>query len=406
MPTTGVDRSLNEALRRYHVLLDTSFAMEPNFLGFVEKHGDIFDRNPIVVRGVVMTELRRKCLSEREQCRKLAATATQLTETLLRRGRAVIQHDESDEGQHADAVILRVVEQYLMKMDWLVLTNDVDLMLDLYDKLDRRSVRVHKQLLVAKLNAQTGRFEEFRPRAHRDLLARRDDSFEPQKTTDAVGVVAYMGRTHSPVLPRMNDVSFNGTSGGGGPRVPQIHVESPSVPLSDASVAEESDYENASPPRRFVPDPWPDSRGPFYCVSRTWRMYRKCGSFLMYKEIELVFSTYACSIVLALAILAWVILGGTFPLNLAAWTAIVVAVCITVGYILLPMVDRYGHFDWALRFRFCRFDLINLPSFTVQRLLFGVATFVFALVIGPLVVLALARSARWLWVRMRGIEEW
>jgi len=153
---------IQHALCSYKTILDTSFAMQPGFAEFATENGDLIRRNPILLSRLVVDELHRLCRSRNTQKQKAAKRALDVLTDLLRDGCAEVRYEASD--QWVDLVIQRVVEQHLLTYDFLVLTNDIGLMEDLYAKKQKKSVQTSRRLVVAKLHGASQKIEIFVPR--------------------------------------------------------------------------------------------------------------------------------------------------------------------------------------------------------------------------------------------------
>ncbi len=153
---------IRQALYSYKILADTSFLMQPGFLQFAAENGNLICRNPILVSRLVLNEVYQLCKSRNAQKQNAAKRTLDILTDLLRRGYVEVRHEASDE--YADLVIQRVVEQHLLTHDFLVLTNDVSLMEDLYAKKQKKSVQSSRDLIVAKLHGASQKLEIFIPK--------------------------------------------------------------------------------------------------------------------------------------------------------------------------------------------------------------------------------------------------
>lgn len=153
---------IQRALRSYKILADTSFLMQPSFVEFAAENGDLICRNPILVSRLVLNELHRLRRSRNIQKQKAAKHTLDVLRDLFRCGYAEARHEVSD--KYVDLVIQRVVEQHFLNHDFLVLTNDVKLMEDLYAKKQKKSVQSSHDLIVAKLHGASQKLEIFIPR--------------------------------------------------------------------------------------------------------------------------------------------------------------------------------------------------------------------------------------------------
>lgn len=153
--------SVQRALSNYRVLLDTSFAMQPGFAEFALQNAVLLRRNPMLLSRLVLDELHGLCRSKNTQKQNAAKRALDVLNGLLKRGYAEVRHEASD--KYLDLVIQRVVEQHLLTHDFLVLTNDAQLMQDLYAKKQKKSVQSSRHLVVAKLHGASQKLEIFVP---------------------------------------------------------------------------------------------------------------------------------------------------------------------------------------------------------------------------------------------------
>jgi len=150
---------IQRALCSYKILADTSFVMQPGFVKFAAENGDLICRNPILVSRLVLSELHRLYRSRNTQKQNAAKRTLDVLSNLFRRGYAEVRHEASD--KYVDLVIQRVVEQHFLTHDFLVLTNDVKLMEDMYAKKQKRSVQSSRDLIVAKLQGASQKLEIF-----------------------------------------------------------------------------------------------------------------------------------------------------------------------------------------------------------------------------------------------------
>ena len=158
---TGHTR-IQRALCSYKILADTSFVMQRGFVQFAAENGDLIRRNPILVSRLVLGELHRLLRSRNTQKQNAAKRTLDVLTDLFRRGYAEVRHEASD--KYVDLVIQRVVEQHLLTHDFLVLTNDVGLMEDLYAKKQKKSVQSSRDLIVVKLHGASQKLEIFIPK--------------------------------------------------------------------------------------------------------------------------------------------------------------------------------------------------------------------------------------------------
>ncbi|MGA2916586.1 MAG: hypothetical protein ABSE89_11230 [Sedimentisphaerales bacterium] len=152
---------IQRALRSYKILADTSFIMQPGFAEFAVENSHLIGQNPMLISNLVLDELHRLSGSQNTQKQSAAKRALAILADLLRRGYVEVRHEVSD--KYVDLVIQRVVEQHLLTHDFLVLTNDVGLMEDLYVKKQKRSVRSSHDLIVAKLHGASQKLKIFIP---------------------------------------------------------------------------------------------------------------------------------------------------------------------------------------------------------------------------------------------------
>lgn len=155
-----VDNSqIERALRSYKTLADTSFVMQPGLSRFISDYAHLISKNPILLSRLVLDELHRLAERGNDKTRCAAKRGLNVLGDLLRFGYAQVRYEAID--TYADLVIQRVVEQHLLTHDFLVLTNDVGLMKDLYAKTCKKSVRSSRDLIVAKLHAGSQKLQIF-----------------------------------------------------------------------------------------------------------------------------------------------------------------------------------------------------------------------------------------------------
>jgi rRNA-processing protein FCF1 len=152
---------IERALRSYKTLADTSFVMQPGLSRFISDYAHLISNNPILLSRLVLDELHRLAERSNDKTRCAAKRGLNVLGDLLRFGYAQVRYEAID--TYADLVIQRVVEQHLLTHDFLVLTNDVGLMKDLYAKTCKKSVRSSRDLIVAKLNAASQKLQIFTP---------------------------------------------------------------------------------------------------------------------------------------------------------------------------------------------------------------------------------------------------
>jgi rRNA-processing protein FCF1 len=142
-----------ELFQSHKILLDTSFAMEPGFAGFINAFDFAFRRNPILVPAVVLWELRK--LSRGSRPSVAARRAMKLIIQLYCQQHAEIRFEKCDRFQ--DLVIVRVTLQHQLSRNIAVLTCDRDLMLDLRHVWNCRSIQTDRNLEVLTFNRFTNR---------------------------------------------------------------------------------------------------------------------------------------------------------------------------------------------------------------------------------------------------------
>jgi rRNA-processing protein FCF1 len=121
-----ISNSTEIALGTHVVILDTCFAMQPSFEGFLANYGPTLRKNRLIVPYKVRQELDR--LVALQDHRLAAAQKTiQLLETALLNRTAEYRRDPEDDLVINDNVIVRVVKTLLEKRDVLVLTHDREL---------------------------------------------------------------------------------------------------------------------------------------------------------------------------------------------------------------------------------------------------------------------------------------
>ncbi len=143
--------NMRELLQSHKILLDTCFAMHPGFTRFADTFSPVFRRNPILIPAVVLWELRN--LSLHAQLNAAALRAMERIIQMYFEKRAEIRFEKCDDFQ--DHVLLRVALQHQRRRNIAVLTNDCDLMLDLRQIWNTRSVRQRGTLEVLKLHGLT-----------------------------------------------------------------------------------------------------------------------------------------------------------------------------------------------------------------------------------------------------------
>jgi len=153
---------IHQALSSYKILADTSFVMQPGFEKFVAENAHLIRRNPILVSRLVLAELHRLLRSRNTQKQDTAKRTLNALMNLFKCGYVDVRHEASD--KYVDIVIQRVVEQNFLSHDFLVLTNDVGLMEDLYANKEKKSVQSSRDLIVAKLHGASQKLEIFIPK--------------------------------------------------------------------------------------------------------------------------------------------------------------------------------------------------------------------------------------------------
>ncbi|MEJ7594412.1 MAG: hypothetical protein WKF77_22995 [Planctomycetaceae bacterium] len=143
----------------HKILLDTSFAMQPGFRGFVQTYASEFRRNPLLVPALVLWELRKHCFSRDNDF--LAQRSLVILSSMISLQIAEVRREQCDGFQ--DLVLLRVALQHKLAHSIVVLTNDSLLMRDLRAMWNCESVTSRKTLEVLKLHRRTQQLCVFRP---------------------------------------------------------------------------------------------------------------------------------------------------------------------------------------------------------------------------------------------------
>ncbi len=143
----------------HKILLDTSFAMQPGFRGFVQTYAPEFRLNPLLVPDLVLWELRKHCLSRGRDF--MAQRSLVILSSMISLQIAEVRREQCDRLQ--DLVLLRVALQHKLAHSIVVLTNDSHLMRDLHAIWNCESVTSQKTLEVLKLHRRTQQLCFFRP---------------------------------------------------------------------------------------------------------------------------------------------------------------------------------------------------------------------------------------------------
>jgi len=152
---------IRRAISSYKILAHTSFVIQPGFADFVAQNSRLIRDNPILMPHLVFLDLKRFLSSGNPAKRNAAKRTLRILTDLSNRGHFDIRGETSD--KHIDLVIRRVVEQNLTNYNFMVLTNDVKLMEDLYSIRQNKSLDKPRKLLVIKLYGASQKPEVFSP---------------------------------------------------------------------------------------------------------------------------------------------------------------------------------------------------------------------------------------------------
>lgn len=155
--------SLDQAVKSYVILLDTSFAMSEAFKHFVEKYETELKRNPIKVPTVVVGELEHRAKRPHPtnpDAQELARKAVGRINKAAAKGIIESVGDKFDAQtpkQHgtADGVIFSRVSQILMRKNVLVLTRDRGLASQLQSLAQHQNYAVKDLMIVGHIASHT-----------------------------------------------------------------------------------------------------------------------------------------------------------------------------------------------------------------------------------------------------------
>lgn len=166
------------------VLVDTCFVMEDSFPEFAkELIAEADESLSLSVLPHVVTELKRHIKSTGQKS-AIAKRGVKSLKELIAAGKAKTSKTKQESDEIADNAILTTAQSAKMKRDVHVLTNDVNLMIDLTNQEGQKSVKSRHRVVVWKLHGRHGTIVRFRPHEDDQPIARQgsDKTAKPAKT--------------------------------------------------------------------------------------------------------------------------------------------------------------------------------------------------------------------------------